>query len=255
MCWGTLRLHYPREREGERERWKDSPLPWEPLSFVFFPPSIAVVLVACVCESRSGSAGQSNRPQQPSGHIFVKMSGGFDSLPFTSPPPPHSLTCQSLLLSSTRQVAARVFFFFFFSFDSSLFLWVTHAGQLLQGYANLCCHSSWRSVCHYRHHLFLPLFLSLPPVISVYIYIFLVFLLCCLSFALFLTRLPLWFMLSGWYIRLNASHSFLPSLSRSLFSLSYWCCHVGLLMYSGLSLTDPPTAQCSLCIASCASAA
>ncbi len=77
-----------REWENERTRERDSSASGERPSFGFY--SITVVFVTTrapyVWESRSGTAGQSNKPQQPSGPILVKMSGGFDSLPFTSLP-------------------------------------------------------------------------------------------------------------------------------------------------------------------------
>ena len=75
------------EREVERERERETPRPLEraPL-LVFYCITVVFVTtgVPYVCECRSGTAGQSNRPRQPSGPKFVNVSGGFDSLPFTS---------------------------------------------------------------------------------------------------------------------------------------------------------------------------
>lgn len=51
-----------------------------PSQLCFFVPSRAPY----VFESGSVAAGQSYTPQPPSGPVFVKMSGAFDSLPFTS---------------------------------------------------------------------------------------------------------------------------------------------------------------------------
>lgn len=121
-----------------------------------------------------------------------------------SPPWRFPLACQSLCLHMSGGSLQNVCVCFFCM--SLLFLWMTYTGQLLQGSSNLYCHFSWQLICHHHHH---HLFLSLPPA---------PFISVSRSFVLsvFLSvsdPLPLWLLLSHWYIRFSVSHSLLSSLS------------------------------------------